>query len=741
MNRKKYIFLFFLLLVAAGCSTTRSLRDGEFLLRKNTVKVDDGHFDASSLSSYITQRPNSTILGFNPLLSVYNWGGKGETKFQQFLHNIGVPPVVYDASQVDASIDNIKNYLQYIGYYGSEVESRVNVHGRKVDVNYFVTLGKRYTISDIEYEIPDYGSFAQDFAEDRPNSTIAVGQYLSAANLETEADRSAQYFRTKGYFGFTKSYYAFEADTLAGDGNAKLTMSIRDYALGDAPETAREHKKYTIGDVSIRFPERLKIRPNVLESLNIIIPGQLYDERNINTAYSRLSGLSILSGVNIAMNPVTDSKVDAAITLQESSLQGIKTNLEASVNSTGLIGISPQLNYSHKNLFHGGELLNLGLRGSFQFNPKSKTKNQELETGSYSTEVTFTTSLRFPLFLGLPTRLFKGPNIPHTEFNASFSYQDRPEYRRTLISTSLGYTGRIGNNFYYQFSPFQANIARLFDVNGEFLVDLLQKNPFLFFAYLDHFDMGVGGTLYYTTNNSAVPTTPYHYYRLNFDISGNLLSLFNRWLPQDDYGSYTIWETEYSQYIKLELTAGRTLRFGSSDKQALAYRLLAGVGYAYGNSSSVPFEKQFYAGGANSMRGWQARSLGPGNSPSYSEIFAIPSQVGEMKLEANVEYRFPLIWKLEGALFADVGNVWDMPSNDLELDEEYPSDFQFRNLPKSLGLDWGLGIRVNLDFLLVRIDAGFRVHDPARDEGYRWIAPNQWLKGNYAVHFGVGYPF
>ena len=532
MNRKKYIFLFLSVLLLAGCSTTRSLRDGEFMLRKNSVKVDDPKFNASALSSYLTQKPNSTILGFNPLLSVYNWGGTKETKTAQFFRRVGVAPVVCDASQVDASMENIKNYLQYIGYYGSEVESVVEVHGRKVDVKYFVSLGKRYKISEIDYEVPDYGTFAQDFAQDRHNSTIKAGQYLSAANLEAEADRSAQYFRTKGYFGFTKSYYAYEADTLAGDGSAKLKMYIRDYAMGDTPEAAKEHKKFYIGDVTIAYPERIKIRANVLESRNTIAPGQLYDERNINTAYSRLSNLTMLSGVNIAMNPVSDNRVDAAITLQNSELQGFKNNLEASVNSTGLIGISPQVNYYHRNLFHGGELLQLGLKGNFQFKPK--------DSNTYSTEFTVTTSLRFPQFLGLPSRLFKGPNMPHTIFNASFSYQDRPEYRRTLISTSLAYSGKIGNNFYYQFAPFQANVARLFDYNDDFLVSLLNKNPFLFFAYMDHFDLGVGGTLYYTTDNSAVPLGSYHYFQLDFDISGNLLSLFNRWMPENEYHHHTI---------------------------------------------------------------------------------------------------------------------------------------------------------------------------------------------------------
>ncbi len=175
MIRKKYIFLFIAFLLAAGCSVTRSLKDGEYLLRKNRVQVDDSSFNASELSSYISQKPNSFMLGINPLLSVYNWGGDGSTRFRRFLQNIGVKPVVYEPGQVDKSIHNIENHLQYIGYYGSQVESQVSVKGRKVYVTYYVALGKRYKISTIDYEIPQYGTYAEDFKDDLPNTGLATG--------------------------------------------------------------------------------------------------------------------------------------------------------------------------------------------------------------------------------------------------------------------------------------------------------------------------------------------------------------------------------------------------------------------------------------------------------------------------------------------------------------------------------------------------------------------------------------
>ena len=725
MKWGKSIWYLGLVTAAVACSTTRALAPDEFLLRKASVKVDDNSFNASSLSSYIVQKPNAYILGVNPMLSVYNWAGNGNNGFQRFLRRIGTQPVVYNPAKVEESVNAMASHLHYMGYYGSKVESDIEVKGRQVYVAYYVTLGKRYTISAIDYEIPTYGTFKQDFEADLPSSTLKAGDYLSEQTLEAEAERSAQFFRNRGYFGFTKSYYAFEADTVGGNGTARLKMAIRDYALGDDPSSAQEHKKFTIGRVSIAHPEELRIRPSVLENLNMLRPGQLYTEKAINDTYTRFTSVSMLSGVNINLDPVSEDKVDARINLRNSGLQGFKTNLEASVNSTGLIGLSPQLNYYHKNLFHGGELLNLGLKGNFQFKPRDDAS---------STEVSVSTSIRFPKFIGLPNRIFKGPYIPRTEVSLAYNYQNRPEYRRTVISSAFTYSGRFSERLFYQFSPVRANINHIYNISQEF-AESMGSNIYLMMLYSDSFDIGVSGMLYYTTDASAIPTRSYHYARLSVDVSGNVISLFNKAMRVREYEDGTcehlLWDTPYAQYVRAELTLGKTIRFGNQLPQALALRFLAGAGYGYGNSTSVPIDKLFYSGGSTSMRGWQARTLGPGTNTELGEYFIIPTQLGDMKLEANVEYRFPLAWKFEGALFVDAGNIWDFAPRG--QDDAFSFD--------SIALDWGLGLRLNMDFILLRLDAGFRIHDPGRDAAHRWIAPANWLDGNAAIHFGVGYPF
>ena len=736
--RKKPSFCLFAATVMAtavlsfSCSTTRVLGDGQFRLADNKVVVDnDRKFNTKEIESYIKQKPNSYIIfGWNPFLNIYNWSGKNADKgINKFLRKIGTAPVVYQPSQVEASVENINRHLEYLGYYGSDVRSEVRVNGKRVTVTYSVTLGRRYRIGNVSFAVPD-GEFKEDFYADTAAVSIRPGDFLSEDALEKETERAASMFRRKGYFGFTKNYFSFEADTLARRDTADLLMTVKEYTRNQTAEYARPHRKYFFGDVSISYDNDLKFNDRVLKNICTIRPGAMYDEREVNTTYSRLSALRLFSGVNVALNPRDSGIVDCDISLTKSRMQGFKVNLEGSTNSTGLIGISPQVSYYHKNIFHGAQWLNLGFLGNFQF----KYDDRSVKSNEFGVSA----GLSFPEFLGLPNSIFKGPSVPRTEINASYNYQNRPEYTRNMISTSYGYSGSLRNGkFFYQFYPIQAKIVRLTNLDPNFYTTL-SGNPFMRDAYQNHFDVGSGLVAYYTTSTALVPKETYEYARLQLDASGNVLSLFNKAMKSDEYGSRLIWNTPYSQYIRTELTLGKTFVFGKNGGQALAIRLLGGVGYAYGNSSTIPFEKQFYSGGANSMRGWQARSLGPGNSKADT-TFVIPSQTGDVKLEANLEYRFPMFWKLCGAVFTDVGNIWTLKETD--GDDGSHTHFDLKNLAASLAADWGIGLRVDLNFLILRLDMGMKVYDPSLDTA-RWRSPSQWLKKDgYTLHFGVGYPF
>jgi len=720
MNARLLPRLTSLLILSAlcgACSTTRVLGLGEYRLAGNEVEIlgEDSSLKAAQVSPYIRQKPNSQIaFGWNPFLSIYNWSGDSDGFFARICRKVGEAPVVYNASLVEASKENILGHLTYLGYYDSSVDGKVSVKGRKAYVTYSVQPGKRVAIDSIRYVLPEEEGFIAEFMADTSNVTIRKGDYLSEQALEKESARSAAHFRSMGYFELNKNRYSFVADTVSVPGRTILEYCVK------SPAT-----KVTIGEVSISHAKSLPFKEKVLRGLNTIKPGDVYDEKSVSTTYNRLSALRVFNSVGIEMSKADSSTVDCSILLSRSQTQGFKANLEVSSNSSALIGVSPQLSFYHKNIFHGGEWFNLGFVGNFQ---------QKMGDDVHSTEFGVSAGLSLPKFLGLPYTVFKTAAIPRTDFNASFNYQSRPEYTRNIIAFSTGYSGTFLKSFSYQFHPVQLNFVRLYNLDQNFS-KTLDRNPFLRYTYQDHFDAGAGGTIYHTTNSDIVPQTSYHYSRLSVDFSGNVIGLFSDFMKKAEDGTALIGGAPFTQYVRGEICLGKTVRFGDDDAMAIATRLLAGAGYAYGNSTALPYEKQFYCGGANSLRGWQARAAGPGYS-QMNRTFSIPSQTGDVKLEANAELRFRMFWKVEGALFADCGNVWSLQSDDPV------SEFKAREFYRSLCLDSGIGIRVNLGFILLRLDAGAKVHDPSRAEGERWIAPYKCFKSNNsALHFGVGYPF
>ena len=715
-------------LLLTACSTTRVLPDGAFRLAENKVSVEGKrHFNTAALEPYIKQKPNSYfLLGWNPFLNIYNWSTPGkDTGWDRFVRKIGVAPVIYDPSLVEISEENIAKHLDYLGYYHSKVDADIDVKGKKVRVNYLVKLGKQFKINDIEYVLPEYGPFAADFLSDTSAVTVKRGDFLSESALEEETVRSSAVMRRMGYYGFSKYHYFYEADTLSVPGEASLQLTIHEYTRNSPDKEAEPLRKFSFGQVNLFHPASLRIRENILRELNTIHPGSPYSEDVVNNTYTRLSSMRVFSSVNVELSQSDTSTVDCEINLSPSKLQGFKANLETSTNSSGLLGISPELSYFHKNIFHGGEWLNLSFMGNFQFKLQDKVR---------STEFGFSAGISLPRFLFIPYSHFEGA-IPRTEIKASYNYQNRPEYQRNILSTSYGYSG-VHKQLYYQFYPVKLNIVRLGNIDPGFYTSL-SNNPFMMNAYRNHFDLGTGGTLFYTTDASVVPHGSYHYARFQLDVAGNVLSAFRSLMPKDASGSGRIWGTPFSQYVRAEASFGKTWTLGASERMTLATRLLAGAGYAYGNSSALPFEQQFYAGGASSMRGWQARSVGPGFAKPNT-TFVIPNQTGDMKLEANAEMRFPMFWKVGGAVFVDAGNVWTI--HDTRSSEGVLG--KFTDFYKSIALDTGFGVRLDLGFILIRLDAGMILHDPSRDAGMRWVSPLQWLQsGNSAIHFGVGYPF
>lgn len=657
------------------------------------------------------------------MLYVYNWSGRDSTWLSRLLRALGSEPVILNTEAVRTSAENMERQMEYLGYYNSSIDPDIVLDGKSATVKYIVHPGNRYIIRNFRYELPEDEEFRQIFLADTSNVSVHNGEYLSVVALENESIRAAAYLKEKGYYDIDKTSFSFFADTLASDGYADLVMRVAQKSSEDKADS--KLYRYKFGNVYISYPKSIKFREKILKDLNTIKPGQPYSESVINTSYSRFSALTALSAVRITLDRSTfdNGIVDCEIALTPAKQRGVKLNLEGSSNSNGLIGITPELTYYSRNIFKGSETLNLSFLGDWQFKPGTDIK---------STEFGVSGGITFPRFLFLPSSFFRD-RVPTTQLKASINAQDRPEYKKDIFSTSYTYLWSAGK-MYYQLTPLGISLIKLHHIDDEFLKSL-SGNPFLKNAYQSHLDIGSSFTIFYTTDASVVPKGAYTYARLKVDLSGNVLSLIDGSFKKNDAGSALIWNTPYSQYVRGEFSFGRTWDLGGSI--TLATRVLAGAGYAYGNSSALPFEKHFYSGGANSLRGWQARAVGPGYA-KQNKTFVIPSQTGDLKLEANAELRFGIFSILSGALFVDAGNIWTINDGSTENPE---GRFNMDNFPGSIAADWGVGLRFNLSVLLLRLDMGLRLRDPALD-GSKWVGPNKWFHTNgNAIHLGVGYPF
>ena len=771
-----YAVLLPLLILLGSCSTTRVLSDNQTRLKSNVITIvnKNGHpeYQDTQLDNYIHQKANTYFIktkrgGWNPFIYVYNWtNGKGKG-WDRFVTKLGQAPVVFDPSLMEDSRENITTHLKYIGYYNSHVDTRAEIRKQQTVVDYRVTLGKMYPIKDIEYRVDDPG-LAEEIYRDTVNSLIRRGMPLSEELLERETERSAAHIRNMGYYEFTKNYYFFDADTVSAPDSALLKVYVRNYTRNESPENARRHRRFYFGDVSIRpvsdnikyrtsvskkipqildtvryenltilYDTKRKVRPSILYKMNRIEPGNTYSEWIVNNTYQRFANLRIYNNVSVELNKTDTNIVDCMIRLIPSKAHGYKINLEASTNSTGLIGISPTLSYYNRNIFKGGEWLSLSVSGNFQFSVSNSTR---------ATEFGASAGLSFPTFVLLPDRMFKNI-IPRTDLDLTYNYQRRPEYTRNMIGASFGWSwSSQSNKYYFKVVPVQFNIVNLPVYSEAFMESL--TNPFVREAYKNHFEFGLGFDLQYSSDPSINPAGSFFKADFQFDLAGNLLSAFNKFMPVDSSGFRTIWSSPYSQFVRAELSLAYTWKFGKNNKQALAVRALGGAGLAYGNSTKMPFERLFWAGGSNSLRGWTARSVGPGSS-EMDNTFSIPNQTGDMRLEANIEYRFPLFSIFRGAVFVDWGNVWNIDRtgrNHQSLEgstedetAETLSYFSIRNMLRTSALSWGAGIRLGLNFVVVRFDLGIKLYDPSVQQ---WQNARNWFRrGGYAFQFGIGYPF
>jgi len=757
-HRLIYIFLFIFLISILSCRATKFVPEDENLLNRNKIENKNREIEKTDLKNYLKQTPNKRIFYWRFYLSLYNLSNKKkENGFNNWLRKIGEPPVIYDEDLRDKSADQLSLFLRNKGYYNAVVTDSTEIKKRQATVIYKIHTGVPYRIRNIDYFFQD-ATLSDYILTDSANSKIHTGDIFDMDKLQEERVRVEELLRNRGYFEFTRDYVYYEIDSSLNSHLVDITVVVENYPQADRNGRIRHvdhpvyhiNKVYLIADyrtgkkamtdvkldtvlydsLYVVYDQTPNIRPGVVTQKNYLIPGDLYSAENASRTYRNLSSLSAFRMVDIKFREDTmqNGLLNCEVRITPATKQSYTIELEGT-NSGGNIGAAGSFVYQHRNLFRGSEQFDLRFKGAIE-------TLREVSGGDYGNMIEFGVEgrLRIPKFL-LPfkTEQFIRRFNPQTNISLSYNYQKRPDYTRTIANASFGYNWIASPEITHLVFPIEVSLI-LTPFKSQSFQDWL-NGKYLFYSYEPHFIVDQRYSFVYTNQNIR-KNQDYNYLRIDLESAGNLLyagySLFE---PRPDSGNYKIFGVDFSQYVKGEID----FRHFDYLYEGISFvtRGYIGAGLPYLNSTALPFEKQFFSGGANSVRAWQVKNLGPG---SYHDTLQsnYPNQTGDLKIEANAEYRFKLFWKLETALFLDIGNIWSLSSQD----DREGAQFRLNTFYKELAVGTGIGARLDFSFFIFRFDLGIPLRSPYPVEGKNWLPGNAGIRGkDLTLNIAIGYPF
>ena len=727
-------------ILLASCSGTKFVSDGQYMLNKVEVKKDEGYPDVniSKYKSYVRQRGNQRwFSALKVPLGIYSLAGRDTTKWlNRTLQSMGEAPVLFDTLKAQQSCNDLAALLRNEGYLGGMVEMYLTPKKKKVvNVTYVLHPGVAYVVNHVDYNIQD-AAIDSVLRKGRVLGTGALkaGEQFNVSNLDGERKRITEYLANRGYYRFNKDYITFRADTVAGVPKVDLTLVLHPFPV--SRDSIGAHPVYTVRNVNYKSgdPEddRIPFRTSVLRSNTFITSGQPYSAKDLQTTYNRFGRLQAIKYTNISfVEDEAAKELDCNIQLTANKPHSISFQPEGT-NTAGDLGAAASLTYQHRNVFRGSELLSLELRGAYE-NIKGLEGYSNEDFLEYSVEA----KLQFPRFIApFVPRPFIKSTQSSSELSLMYDLQNRPEYHRRVLSLAWKYKWNYTNHhdrywidlldLNYVFMPWISDTFR-----HDYLEDDTNRNAILRYNYENLFIMKFG--LGWAYNNGP------HAIKLAFETAGNLLNLFaNSFSVGKKEDGYTkIFDIAYAQYVKADMEYTKYIRFDYDNQ--LVFHAGLGIAYPYGNSTILPFEKRYFSGGANSVRGWSVRGLGPGRFAGKDGKIDFINQTGDMKLDLNLEYRAQLFWKFTGALFVDAGNIWTLRN----YADQPGGQFRFSNILKEMAVAYGLGLRLNFDFFILRFDFGMKAVNPAyKDQGsthYPIIHPR--LSRDLTFHFAVGLPF
>lgn len=757
-----------LLMMLSACSASRFIPEGHYMLENVTVKSDDKKVDVSLLKGYIRQHPNAKWFSLiKAPMAPYLLSGRDTTRrINRFLQRIGEAPVIFDTVQANRSAENMLAAIQNMGYLEATISQQYQIKKQKLKLTYALSPGPRYRVSSLDYQIDD-PVVDSLIMSDKGNSRLYSGMPFDVNVLDAERSRMSTLLQNNGYYKFNKEYVRYIADTCVGNYEVGLKVLIPLYRPS-AQDSLRLHERYTVRQIAFvnnlgrmessydttgvtkmvyngypfYYKGRLGLRPAVFIDNNKIVSGKYYSERDVQQTYANLGRLGSILYSNVRMEEVDtfSRQLDCYISVNQNRPRSFGAELEGT-NSAGDLGAALSLSYQNRNLFRGSELLSVKLRGAFE----AITGLEGYSDQNYF-EISAEVGLTFPQF-----KLFhfgKNRHIvqPTSEISVLYDSQNRPEFHRRVLTSALRYRWRSPRELFrhridiidlnYVFMPWISDTFR-----RDYLDDASDRNAILRYNYENLFIMKFGYSFSYNSQGGTASAVDYGSNALglhfNIESSGNLLyglsELFNASKSNEQY---TLFNIAYAQYVKGDVSLSKSFRFDSRNSLALHFGL--GIAYPYGNSTILPYEKRYFSGGANSVRGWSVRGLGPGSFRGTDGRIDFINQTGDIKLDLNAEYRTKLFWKLHGAFFIDAGNIWTIR----EYAEQPGGQFGFDTFWRQIAVSYGLGLRLNFDFFVLRLDGGMKAVDPAYSDHighYPLLHPD--FRRDFTLHFAVGLPF
>jgi len=741
------------------------------MLHRNIIRIDDRNINKDDLSDFLRQKPNKRVLGivsFKVWFYESNQIKKKDNWFKRWLRTrMGEPPVMLDSTLMLGDAQQMLKHLYNKGYYKARMTSSIkHLNRKRANVIYSIKAGKPYKIRKIRYDIKDT-LIRRLVLADTSNSLLNRKDNLDSYVINSERDRITRMLKDNGFYLFSKELLRFKIDSTLNSRQADVNViisanealtnkqfRIRNYTIYPDFENLSNPNFKT--DTVLKLERKdnlpfaskhlysfmqkgpLRIKPQSILNSLLFNAGDFYNLDLTTQSYARLSDMAIFRYVNIDYKPVLkkanpDSSLwlDCNVQLMRNLAQSFSFESEGT-NNGGRLGLGGNLVYKNLNFFRGGETFYITLNGAAE-TQQSLSNNQNIFQFLNTFETGVESGLSFPkLLLPLSDRFISHNSRPRTLIQTGFHMQERPDYKRYITNVSLNYEWKSSQYITHSLIPLQINSVRLINPSAAFSTYLNNLDLRFRNQYTDHLIWGLEYAFLYNTQQPN-RTNNFTYFRFSAESSGNTLNLYNKLFSQKKNadGYFTLLNIRYAQYVRSDID----FRYYNylSPKRLWVFRSAVGMGLPYGNSNSLPFEKAFFGGGANDLRGWVLRSLGPGAYFNPANTF---DKTGDIQLEANIEYRFPIYDFINGALFSDAGNVWLLNPN-----KDFPGGEFSSQFAKQIAVDVGLGIRFDFSFFVFRIDAGLPIRYPYEKDSHYWVPLSKTAIKNVNWQLAIGYPF